>query len=193
MVLALRRLMLAIAIVSGLGIASMPLVTPHAHATTTPATTHVTAADDDDDDDDRPRGGVDTGHGGTVRDDDDDDRPRGGVDTGQGGTARDDDRPRGGVDTGQGGTARDDDRPRGGVDTGQGGTARDDDRPHGGVETGMGGSVVVEGSATRLSEQRAVSAESTDGTGVTAVLLALGGISVMLMGAYLISRKLGRG
>ncbi|MGW0485097.1 hypothetical protein [Nonomuraea sp. NPDC003214] len=168
MVLALRRLMLAIAIVSGLGIAGMSLAAPHALA----ASTAYVAADDGDDDGDD--GGDDDGG-----DDDDGSRPRGGVDTGQGGTVRDDD---------------DDDRPRGGVETGAGGTAKaddDDDRPSGGVETGAGGTAAVEGDATWSIDQQPVSAQSADGSDVTTVLLALGGISLLLGGAYLASRKLG--
>ncbi|MEU4576963.1 hypothetical protein [Nonomuraea sp. NPDC023979] len=121
MVLALRRLMLAIAIVSGLGIAGMSLAAPHALAT---STAYVSADDDAADDD-----GAD--------DDDDDDRPRGGVETGQGGTA------------------------------------------------------AVEGDATWSIDQQPVSAQSADGSDVTTVVLALGGISLLLGGAYLASRKLG--
>ncbi|MEV4222505.1 hypothetical protein [Nonomuraea sp. NPDC049725] len=144
MVLALRRLMLAIAIVSGLGIAGMSLAAPHALA----ASTAYVAADDDGADDD-----------GADDDDDDGSRPRGGVDTGQGGTVRDDD--------------------------------DDDDRPRGGVETGQGGTAAVEGDATWSIDQQPVSAQSADGSDVTTVLLALGGISLLLGGAYLASRKLG--
>ncbi|MGN9787302.1 hypothetical protein ACTMTF_38185 [Nonomuraea sp. ZG12] len=102
MLQALRRLAVAIAIASGLCIAAMALTAPGAYAA---ALVHLA-----DDDDDRPKGGVDTGSGGTSRDDDDDDdRPRGGVDTGAGGASQDDD--------------DDDDRPKGGVDTGMGGAA----------------------------------------------------------------------
>ncbi|MFD9940721.1 class F sortase [Nonomuraea sp. NPDC059023] len=101
----LKRILIAIALMCGTGAAGAGLVA-------TPASAAPAAlAQADDDDDDRPRGGVDTGAGGTSDDDDDDD---------------DDDRPRGGVDTGAGGTSDDDDdddgRPRGGVDTGAGGT-----------------------------------------------------------------------
>ncbi|MFB4293083.1 hypothetical protein ACBI99_35955 [Nonomuraea sp. ATR24] len=116
MVLALRRLMLAIAIVSGLGIAGMSLAAPHALAT---STAYVAADDDGADDDD------------------------------------------------------------------------DDDRPRGGVETGQGGTAAVEGDATWSIDQQPVSAQSADGSDVMTVVLALGGISLLLGGAYLASRKLG--
>ncbi|WP_030450198.1 hypothetical protein [Herbidospora cretacea] len=111
-----RRALLALAAFATVGGATIALPSA-AHAA--PTWTATTTADDDDrgnddddrrggDDDDRPRGGVETGKGGTSDgDDDDDDRARGGVETGAGG-ARDDD---------------DDDRPSGGVDTGMGGTA----------------------------------------------------------------------
>ncbi|MFI6904286.1 class F sortase [Nonomuraea sp. NPDC050394] len=104
----LKRILIAIALMCGTGAAGAGLVATPASAA--PATLAQADDDDrgDDDDDDRPRGGVDTGAGGTSDDDDDDDRPRGGVDTGAGGTSDDDD--------------DDDDRPRGGVDTGAGGT-----------------------------------------------------------------------
>ena len=140
MLQALRRLAVAIAIASGLCIAAMALTAPGAYAATL-----VHLADDDDD---RPKGGVDTGSGGTSRDDDDD-RPRGGVDTGAGGVAQDDD---------------------------------DDDRPTGGVDTGMGGA--AGGAGTRLGS----AAES----GLAVVPLAVAGGGVLLVGAYAVSRKLGR-
>ncbi|WP_336209984.1 hypothetical protein [Nonomuraea sp. LPB2021202275-12-8] len=60
MVQALRRLLAAIAVASGLGITGAALAAPTALAA--PAV-HVVA---DDDDDDRPRGGVDTGMGGAA-------------------------------------------------------------------------------------------------------------------------------
>jgi hypothetical protein len=78
MLQALRRLVVALAIASGLSITAMALSAPGAYAA---ALVHLA----DDDDDDRPKGGVDTGLGGVSRDDDDDDRPKGGVDTGLGG------------------------------------------------------------------------------------------------------------
>ncbi|WP_219504026.1 hypothetical protein [Nonomuraea ceibae] len=118
MVLALRRLMLAIAIVSGLGIAGMSLAAPHALATSTAYVSADDGADDDGDDD-------------------------------------------------------------------------DDDRPRGGVETGQGGTAAVEGDATWSIDQQPVSAQSADGSDVMTVVLALGGISLLLGGAYLASRKLG--
>ncbi|MFI6391090.1 class F sortase [Nonomuraea sp. NPDC050540] len=81
----LKRILIAIALMCGTGAAGAGLVATPASA----APAALAQADDDDrddDDDDRPRGGVDTGAGGTSDDDDDDDRPRGGVDTGAGGT-----------------------------------------------------------------------------------------------------------
>ncbi|MFI6296364.1 class F sortase [Nonomuraea sp. NPDC050790] len=109
----LRRILIAIALTCGTGAAGAGLVATPASAAPATLAQAETSRDDDDDDDDgdddrrAPRGGVDTGAGGTQDDDDDDDRPRGGVDTGAGGTQDDDD---------------DDDRPRGGVETGAGGT-----------------------------------------------------------------------
>ncbi|MFC7591830.1 hypothetical protein ACFQYP_55090 [Nonomuraea antimicrobica] len=203
----LRRVLLAITVTLGLGTIGTLFTATSAQASVAQTAVHTTstAVDDDDDDDDdddggdddgAPRGGVDTGVGGSAaRDDDDDDdgAPRGGVDTGVGGSAaRDDDddddgAPRGGVDTGVGGSAaRDDDddddgAPRGGVDTGMGGTA--------------GGTTAESGASTsgKVVMTESAAGTASDGNDVPVVPLALAGAGLLGVGAYWLRRTFATG
>ncbi|GAA4914604.1 hypothetical protein HD597_010641 [Nonomuraea thailandensis] len=180
---ALRRALLALAITLGPGVAATLVTTSPAQAVTV-TSIQTTADDDDDDDGGAPRGGVDTGVGGSVaRDDDDDDdggAPRGGVDTGVGGSvARDDD------DDDDGGA------PRGGVETGMGGTAG-----KGAVEdsTAVTGSAQSESAragldAVNVSNSRAGEpAGDDDSRSVPLVPLSLAGAALLGVGAYWVRR-----
>ncbi|GAA3697189.1 hypothetical protein GCM10022224_073840 [Nonomuraea antimicrobica] len=179
----LRRVLLAITVTLGLGTIGTLFTATSAQASVAQTAVHTTstAVDDDDDDDDDDDGG------------DDDGAPRGGVDTGVGGSAaRDDDddddgAPRGGVDTGVGGSAaRDDDddddgAPRGGVDTGMGGTA--------------GGTTAESGASTsgKVVMTESAAGTASDGNDVPVVPLALAGAGLLGVGAYWLRRTFATG